>query len=595
MEENGCGKKFSAVSAVKIICMVLGVLLLCVFLSYHFFFVRPYGLSPGMKYVRSPSYKKGKDWNGDCLWYGGIKWRVLSKYDILLLADHIPEDYCEEWSKISYMREDPEEEYVDVHWENSVVREYLNTDFYSSAFMPQERDAMLYKYEYGAWEMPEDKIFILLWRDVVSADYGFSEENLQRSYDEDWWLSELGGDVYVADSGEIIKWEDRREVYGEKAVRPAFYLDGESIVFTRDVSLNLNRPPSPVLADTRLEGDPSGEWVSVLSSASQHVTISDIRLEGDVCTMAYSNASCGSGQYLSAVITDGEENIRYYGRLIETDSESEGIVSVQLPDHYKKSWNLRIFSENPKEGTMTSYASDPIAVLEGREPAAGELISEGRCDPDHQPEPLNMIINRYYDRYLDWYAEDYEAADEEGKHEAATAAMLYTMLSKADNQLLQEGKYTGGEIRDGAQYADEHPEDVRMLAETIFVQAGRDNMTMKEVMDRNYSQEYSGAYEGEIDLGEYTKYMDYTGAMFAEAEKYEQENVLIACVLYLGRYRMGEEISEEYAAELAEEIRHPETLPEGMAVTLESLQGLIEMNPEMTVRETMNLEVNFRQ
>ena len=119
MEENGCGKKFSAVSAVKIICMVLGVLLLCVFLSYHFFFVRPYGLSPGMKYVRSPSYKKGKDWNGDCLWYGGIKWRVLSKYDILLLADHIPEDYCEEWSKISYMREDPEEEYVDVHWENS--------------------------------------------------------------------------------------------------------------------------------------------------------------------------------------------------------------------------------------------------------------------------------------------------------------------------------------------------------------------------------------------------------------------------------------------------------------------------------------------
>ena len=325
------GKKFSVVSVIKITGICFSILLLCVLLCYHFLFVRQYGLSPGMEYARYPSYKKGKDWNGDYLWYGGIKWRVLSKSDVLLLADHIPEAYREEWSKISYMKEDPEEDDPNVHWENSAVREYLNTDFYTSAFMPQERDAILYEYRYGAWGMPEDKIFLLLWKDVVSGKYGFSEEDLQRSYDEDWWLSQLGGDVYVADNGEIIKLKDKSEVYEEKAVRPALYLDKESLVFTRDVSLNLNRAPSPVLTDTRSEGDTSGEWVPVLSSASQHVTVSDIRLEGDVCTMAYSNASQGSGQYLSAVIS------------VITDVLSKPIRDLREP--YRS--NCRIIIRNP--------------------------------------------------------------------------------------------------------------------------------------------------------------------------------------------------------------------------------------------------------
>lgn len=591
MDEDRREKKFSAVTAVKIASILTGVILVSIYLIYHFFFLKPYGLSPGIKYITSPSYEKGEDWNGDYLWYGGIKWRVLDKSDVLLLADHIPEAYYEEWSKMSYIREDPEEEYPVADWDGSVVREYLNTDFYASAFAPEERDAILYKYQDIGWKIPEDKIFLFAWDDVISERYGFSGEDKQRSYEEDWWLCQRDGSVYVADSGGIVELLDVREAFEKKAVRPAFYLDEESVVFARDASFDLNRPPSSVLMDTRLEGKNSGEWIPVLSSAAQHVTVCDIRLEGGVCTMTYCDASWGKGRYLSAVITDRDGDIRYYGRLAEMDSGPDGSASAELPDQYKISWSLSVFSENPGEGTMTSYASDPVAVLEGKEPVEGRLSSVGRCDPDHEPEPLDMIIDRYYDRYLNWHAEDYEEADEEERHEAGTAALLYAGLCSENSQLIQEDGYTEGEIRDGAQYADEHPEDVQIMTEMFFEQARQDDMTMKELMDRNYGLEHLDAYEGDIDLWEYTEYMDYTGAMFQAAGRDEQENVLIAAFLYLRKYRLGEEITAEYAADLAEQIHHSEAMEEDMELSM--MQEFIEMNPDRTVREMMNTNMDF--
>lgn len=220
-------------------------------------------------------------------------------------------------------------------------------------------------------------------------------------------------------------------------------------------------------------------------------------------------------------------------------------------------------------------------------------FSVGRFDSDHQAEPLNMIIDQYYDQYLNWYAEDYEAADEAEKHEAATAALLYAMLCSGNNLLSEGDVYTEEEIKEGARYADEHPEDVKMLADSVFGQAEYADMTMKELMDRNFALEPQEAYEGDIDLLEYTKYMDYTGAMFLEAEKYEQENIMIAYILYVRKYRMGEEISEEYAAQLAEEIHHPGTEREDTQITVETLQKLIEMNPERTIRELSNSDMDF--
>lgn len=595
MGEGLYKKNISVKSVVEVAWIPLLILVMFLYWGWNKYMVDPFGMSLGVEAVKSPDYKKGKAWNGEYLWYGNIRWRILSKIDILLFADRIPEDYYEEWRGMSYTEEDPEEDFPDHDWHASPIRAYLNSDFYARAFTPQERDGISYTYEYGAWDPPEDKLFLLYWRDIGLEKYGFSEDAPQLRYEEDWWLCQLGGDVYVTKDGEVVELEEKTEVYDEKAIRPAFYVGRDRIVYLKDVGMELPEEVSPELTEARKEGDLSGEWVPALSSAAQHVTIDDVRLEGDVCTMSYRDAACGEGQYLSAIVTDAERHIRYYGRLKEVGSEGEGTLTVRLPKGYRRSWELLVFSEDPREGTVTSYASDPVVVLDGKEPAEEELVSVGVCDPDHKVEPLDMIINRYYDPCLDWTAEDYEAAEDAEKHRAATAAMLYTMLSREDNGLLMEGRMTAGEIADGARYAEEHAEDVRMLADTCFAQAKLEGMTLKELMDRNYSMEYGEAYEGEVDLYAYTEYLDYTGAMFLEAEPYEQENVLIACVLYLQKYRMGAEVSEEQAEELAYAIHHPEYLEEGMKTSLEAMRGVIELSPEEKIRDIMNFNTQYVQ
>ncbi len=573
-----------------------------VFLFFLFCFLS--GCSPkarafslGTEEVNRPSYKKKKEWNGDYLWYGGIKWRILQRYEeIFLLADHIPEEYQEEWGGMNFALEKLEDLEENPSWDNSPIREYLNADFYASAFTPEERDAMLCIFQDSSQTMPKDKIFLLEYEDAISESYGFSADDyVQRSYDKDWWLLPENSVhyLYVASGGAVMEMEDRIGAYLDKALRPAFYLDPDCLVFLRDAAAAEKFSPSSVLSDTRMKGERSGEWVPVLSSAAQHVEIEAVELEEDVCTVSYRNASAGPGQYLSAMVTDGEETLRYYGPLAEISSQTEGTVTVQLPDSYKKSWNLWIFSERPGEGKETSYASEPVVVLEGKIPVTELPVSEGRCDPDQEPESLDVIINRIYDPYLNWNARDYEAAGEEEKLHAATAALLYTALC----QEATGNALTNEEIRDGVEYAEEHPEDAQAMADIFFTQADTYGLSLKETMDRNFGQNLSGAYEGEVDLFEYTKYLDYTGAMYLEADREEQENILIASELYLEKYRLEQEVSREYADEIAELIRHPEAGSEETVFYVETLKLYLETScetyPDIAVRELMNYTPGF--
>ncbi|MCI9251508.1 MAG: hypothetical protein HFI22_06805 [Lachnospiraceae bacterium] len=603
MRYNSIGKKGRHMQRSRLlsgIMLAVFLILLSCFASGCFLAPKARFLSMGGEGMNSPYYKKKQEWNGDYLWYGGIKWRILEKYfNIFLLADHIPEEYLEEWDAMSYETRKPEDVEGNPGWETSPIREYLNTSFYAAAFTPEERDAMVYAFEYDAWTPSQDKIFLLRWRDVIDNSYGFTEKDyVQRAYDKDWWLLPEGDSlyVYVASGGLVMEVRDEMKEYLEKALRPAFYVDPDCIVFLRDVSSAWDFEPSPVLLDTRMESERTGEWVPVLSSEAQHVEIGTVELEGDVCTISYHNASVGVNQYLSAVVTDREKTVRYYGRLAQINSQSEGTVTVQLPDSYKKSWSLQIFSERPEEGTKTSYASEPVVVLEGRAPVMEPLVSEGRCDPEQEPEPLNMIISRGYDPFLDWYAEDYENASEEEKHYAGTAALLYTALCQEDSGLLIEDRYTRDEIRQGADYADEHPEDTRAMADVYFASADAYGLSLKETMDRLFGRQIPDAYEGEADLFEYTKYLDYTGAMYLDASDEEQDNILIASWLYLEKYRLEQEVSQEYAQQVADFVRNPEAYSEETGTYIEALRLFLEKSseeyPDAEIQDLMNYMPN---
>ena len=82
-----------------------------------------------------------------------------------------------------------------------------------------------------------------------------------------------------------------------------------------------------------------------------------------------------------------------------------------------------------------------------------------------------------------------------------------------------------------------------------------------------------------------------------EADREEQENILIASELYLEKYRLEQEVSREYADEIAELIRHPEAGSEETVFYVETLKLYLETScetyPDIAVRELMNYTPGF--
>ena len=224
----------------------------------------------GEKYHR---YEEDDGW-GDITYryfkYEPIKWRVLNVNDdkALVLADKVLD-----WRV--YDEENEEDDY-NCTWRNSNLREWLNNQFYNSAFSENEKQIIentTVKNDDEYWNDgnrsdTSDKVFILSDDEVCSLkykDYGFC--SYDELYDEarrchptayakaisgdeeywwpnnytKWWLRSLwGGDrvAYVNLSGVVNHTMECRSVYEENGVRPALTinLDNNSIIDKYTVS-----------------------------------------------------------------------------------------------------------------------------------------------------------------------------------------------------------------------------------------------------------------------------------------------------------------------------------------------------------------------
>ena len=106
-----------------------------------------------------------------------IRWRILSESDgtALIFCDSIISNHRYDDSSNNYM--------------NSEIRQWLNEQFYETAFDELQREIILtttvdnsvYSTGYSpnpyVCENTDDKIFLLSYRDVVNSSYGFSSEN----------------------------------------------------------------------------------------------------------------------------------------------------------------------------------------------------------------------------------------------------------------------------------------------------------------------------------------------------------------------------------------------------------------------------------
>lgn len=199
-----------------------------------------------------------------CMWFGNypqssdgnggfktepIKWRVLSVEgnDAFLLAEK------------NLDVEPYNEENTDVTWENCTLRNWLNDDFYNSAFNSKEKQTIILtdvinddNFDCGTegGNHTEDNIFLLSLGEVTNEDYGFPnsfldsekdktrrstytdyvEQQAERKDTLEWWRLRSPGyyqncSADVSHSGAVMYGSGVSVDYAWYAVRPALHID----------------------------------------------------------------------------------------------------------------------------------------------------------------------------------------------------------------------------------------------------------------------------------------------------------------------------------------------------------------------------------
>lgn len=224
-----------------------------------------------------------------------------------------------------------------------------------------------------------------LWPLSARESSGIGDDTV-RSYRSEWWLCSYGTnwDIWDLSIGLI----DGRAVYGSGdayeifAVRPALNLDLTSVLFTSAASETSGKASAVVGGDLVSASAPAGTVkFTVKDTVNQKLTVEATEAQktqsGATLTFAYSNATTGTNQYISCVLTDSAGGVKYYGRLKNcTDSSAaKGTISIPLSDAVDGvytffppsgvadgTYTLKIFSEQVNGDKYTDFASEPVTM-----------------------------------------------------------------------------------------------------------------------------------------------------------------------------------------------------------------------------------------
>lgn len=540
--------------------------------AYRLFF---FGTIP----LHNPTEDEGEGWKGLYVWYGGIRWRLLSKNEpesILLFADRIPDEYGGEWNNRVY--QETEERFS---WDESDIRTYLNTEFFRHAFTDVEQMAITRE---TAGDRMQDFLYLLTREQVKKESYGFSgEETSARAYDAPWWL--LGSGFtgsnnntmsWVKADGTIAPKADPND--GDKAIRPAFRLDLSAIVFVRDIRFPEESAVSCDLKEVPISETPPTEWIPLLSSPDQKVRVDAVAAGRARCEIRYSEASVGEGNYISAIIADQDMRVIYaYGRIADNRESGEGTVEVVLPRALKKNECLMVFSEKDDGSFKTGYASVPVTVLTPDGALTEPVISAGTLEPQQEAD-TETAADDIYDSYLSWTKKEFEEASREEKLRCGVATLMYEAFQENGKELSEP------DIAGLKRYVKDNEEQILSMLEACFSVMDEEDETMKEIMDRTQEKLAEPAPDYTIYMGEYDKYLDYTGNDYLKADKNEKEKMTIAAMIYLVQVRGGMELDAEQLGRIEEAISQDSEQARQARDLLDSAFGFA---PNETIREAL--------
>ena len=313
-----------------------------------------------------------------------ILWRVMGVEGekVTLLSDKILEyrQYNGSWDH--------------KNWSESDICKYLNskdtyadTGFLTTAFTPQEQG---YIETYSTVReqvkgssytiIPDQKIVLPSFDEVTTGGaYGFNDNDSRKAYDAEgynnkWWLRSpviWSTVISVEANGDIMNpINGSTDVDVNLGVRPALKLNLSSVLFTSDAqgsgkkSTTANSQLASVASSTNNQKltciDRSGQRVSIGKTAFNYIKGQETEIE-----ISYSDATTGTNQYLSAMITDKNGVLKYYGVIkdLSASSSPSGTAKVTIPSDFDSNkYDLKIFTEQIKSECLTDYASEPVEL-----------------------------------------------------------------------------------------------------------------------------------------------------------------------------------------------------------------------------------------
>ncbi len=141
-------------------------------------------------------------------------------------------------------------------------------------------------------------------------------------------------------------------------VRPAFHMDSTPVLFKSAATNGKNgsdNTSSELKAVSNFNA--ADGWKLTLKDGSRDFTVTQITEDNNVVTIAYAGATIGDNEFISAIIKDSDNQIRYYGRIAQPENAS-GTATIDLSGIDMTDKTLYVFSEQCNGDKETDYASE---------------------------------------------------------------------------------------------------------------------------------------------------------------------------------------------------------------------------------------------
>ena len=288
--------------------------------------------------------------------------------------------------------------------QNEQTFDYKDDNFIGAAFSSDEREAIKYtgvknknteKYtpnpyynDVDGGNDTVDRIFLLSINDVQNDAYAFTEnygstttreaKNTDYAAEQGawtytsgqyygngyWWLRSPGSTndsaVVVHGNGYLFYYGDRVD-YVNYAVRPAFNLNLSSAIFTSAAVGGKSSGAVGAGSLQKVGTNETNEWkMTVKDKAHKDFKVESVSTcDGKTLKIKYSGVVAKEGEYISAIITDQFDDIKYYGNLIEfADGDStQDIVKVTIDGKMESTDKLYVFNEQLNGDKKTDFSS----------------------------------------------------------------------------------------------------------------------------------------------------------------------------------------------------------------------------------------------